>query len=121
MMASVVESGAVERLTGLVDAADRFDYNAEDLRGAQIAAMNERFQDRVGKIRLLRLRAEEAGVSEIRSLEDAVPLLLPHTAYKSYPESFLMDEKWDKLTKWMDSVSTHRLPAQDVARDQGRR
>jgi hypothetical protein len=114
-MATVAETGAAERLTRLVDAPDRYDYSAADLRDTQVAAMNERFQDRVGKIKLLRLRAEEAGISEIRSLEDAVPLLLPHTAYKSYPESFLMDEKWDKLSKWLDSVSTHRVPPIDNA------
>ena len=114
-MATVVEGGAVERLTRLVDAPDRYDYAAEDLRAAQIEAMNERFQDRVGKIKLLKHRAEEAGISEIRSLEDAVPLLLPHTAYKSYPESFLMEEKWDKLSRWLDSVSTYRVPAVDKA------
>jgi hypothetical protein len=39
-----------------------------------------------------------------RLLED-VPLLLPHTAYKSY--QLLMDEKWDKLR--LDSVATHRV------------
>jgi hypothetical protein len=114
-MATVMEESAVERLTRLVDAPDRYDYRAEDLRPVQVQAMNERFQDRVGKIRLLKLRAEEAGITEIRSLEDVVPLLLPHTAYKSYPESFLMDRKWDKLGKWLDSVSTHRVPPQDPA------
>ncbi|MFA7604266.1 MAG: hypothetical protein WCY29_14790 [Novosphingobium sp.] len=114
-MATVTQGGAVERLTRLVDAPDRYDYAPEELREAQVAAMNERFQDRVGKIKLLKLRADEAGVGEIRALEDAVPLLLPHTAYKSYPESFLMEEKWDRLSKWLDSVSTHRVPAIDRA------
>jgi hypothetical protein len=109
-MATVVESGAVERLTRMVNASDRYDYAADDLRAAQVEALNERFQDRVGKIKLLKLRAEEAGITEIRSVEEVVPLLLPHTAYKSYPESFLMEEKWDKLGKWLDSVSTHRVP-----------
>jgi hypothetical protein len=118
-MATVLEESAVQRLTGLVDAPDRYDYRAEDLREAQVQAMNERFQDRVGKIKLLKLRAEEAGITEIRSMEDVIPLLLPHTAYKSYPESFLMEEKWDKLGKWLDSVSTHRVPAidRDAIRD----
>ena len=37
-------------------------------------------------------------------------LLFPHTAYKSYPESFLTDERWDRLAKWLDTVSTHRVP-----------
>src|SRR3546814_6381096 len=52
-------------------------------------------------------------IDTIRSHAEAVPLLLPHTAYKSYPESWLMDERWDRLGKWMDTVSSHRVPAQD--------
>jgi hypothetical protein len=36
-----------------------------------------------------------------------VPLLLPHTAYKSYPESFLVNERWDRLTKWLGTVSAY--------------
>ncbi len=35
-----------------------------------------------------------------------MPLLLPHTAYKSYPESFLTGKRWDRLTKWLGTVST---------------
>jgi len=112
-MATTATSGAVERLTRMVDAADRYDYSASDLRAAQVEAMDERLQSRLDRIKLLRHRAEEAGIDTIRSLDDAVPLLLPHTAYKSYPESFLMEEKWDKLGKWLDSVSTHRVPAID--------
>jgi hypothetical protein len=42
-----------------------------------------------------------------RDLADVVPLLLPHTAYKSYPESFLIEQKWDRLTKWLGTVSTY--------------
>ena len=109
-MATVAQSGAVERLTSLVHAEDRYDYSAQDVRDTQVEAMNERFQDRVGKIKLLRHRAEEAGISAIRSLEEASKVLFPHTAYKSYPESFLMDERWDRLSKWLDTVSTYRVP-----------
>ena len=99
-------STAVEQLTGLVTADDRFSYPAADLRKTQIEAMNERFQDRVGRIKLLALRAKEADATEISSLDDMVPLLFPHTAYKSYPESFLTEKKWDRLAKWLGTVSS---------------
>lgn len=114
-MATVVESGAVGRLTSRVGSEDPYDYSPEEVRDLQIEAMNERLQDRIEKIRLVAHRAREAGITDIRSLEDAVPLLLPHTAYKSYPESFLMDERWDRLGKWLDTVATYRVPPQDVA------
>ena len=71
---------------------DRFDHSADELAELQIAAIDERFQARRSEMRLLDYRAEEAGITEIRSFEDVVPLLFPHTAYKSYPESFLLDE-----------------------------
>ena len=114
-MATVAQTGAVERLMRLVDAEDRFSYSAEELRETQIAALNERLQDRVGRIKLLGHRAKEAGITEIRELADMVPLLFPHTAYKSYPESFLIEERWDRLTKWLGTVSPYPIVALDYA------
>lgn len=78
-----------------------------EVRDLQVKALNERLQERIDKIKLVKLRAEEAGITEVNRLEDMVPLLLPHTAYKSYPESFLTDKKWDRLTKWLGTVSTY--------------
>ncbi len=76
-----------------------------EVRETQIAAMNERLHEQGQRIKLVALRAKDAEIAEIRSLADAVPLLLPHTAYKSYPESFLTEKKWDRLTKWLGTVS----------------
>ncbi|MEZ5743860.1 MAG: hypothetical protein R3D89_09055 [Sphingomonadaceae bacterium] len=105
---------AADKLTAMVDSTERYDFSADELRETQIAAMNERFQERKDQIKLLGRRAEEAGLTEITSFEDVVPVLLPHTAYKSYPESFLIDERWDRLSKWLDTVSTHRVPKIDA-------
>ncbi|HSA53839.1 MAG TPA: hypothetical protein VLH10_27475 [Yinghuangia sp.] len=109
-------SSAVDKLMRQGDAADRFDQSHADLRETQIAALDERFQERKDRIKLLRHRADEAGVTEIRGLADVVPLLFPHTAYKSYPESFLIDEKWDRLTKWLGTVSPYPISPVDASR-----
>jgi hypothetical protein len=100
---------AVERLTRFQSDENRFDIPHSELRDAQVAALNERFQERKDNIKLLGHRAKEAGATEIRSIQDAVPLLFPHTAYKSYPEGWLMEEKWDRLTKWLGTVSSHPI------------
>lgn len=100
---------AAEKLMGQVQVKDRFDYDPKDIRETQIAALNERFQERKDKIKLLAMRAMEAEATEITAINDIVPLLFPHTAYKSYPESFLMEEKWDRLTKWLGTVSPHAI------------
>ncbi|MCE7795825.1 hypothetical protein LWE61_04540 [Sphingobium sufflavum] len=105
---------AVERLTKLIDSDDRYNIPHADVHDVQIEAMNERFQERKDAIKLVGHRAAEAGISEVRSFEDIVPLLLPHTAYKSYPENWLREERWDRLSKWMDTVSTYRVPVDKV-------
>jgi hypothetical protein len=99
----------VDRLVGLKIAQNRFDLSFAEIRDAQILAMNERLYERIGAIKLLALRAEEADITRIDRLEDVVPLLLPHTAYKSYPESFLREKRWDRLTKWLGTVSTYPI------------
>ena len=106
-------SQTIEKLTSLVSADKRYDIPFAELRAPQIEAVNERFQDRKGRIKLLAHRARQAGLTEIRSREEMTKVLFPHTAYKSYPESFLMNGKWDKLGKWLDTVSTHLVPALD--------
>jgi hypothetical protein len=106
---------AVERLTGLVSDENRFDIAYADLRETQIAAINERFQERKDQLKLLGHRAKEAGITEVRSVDDVVPLLFPHTAYKSYPEGWLMQEKWDRMTKWLATISSHPIEGVDLA------
>jgi hypothetical protein len=103
-----------DRLTGLVSSDYRFNIPYAELRDAQVAALNERFQEKKDVIRLLGHRAREGGVSEVRSLEDAVQLLFPHTAYKSYPESWLTAERWDKLTQWLNTISAHPIRPIDM-------
>jgi hypothetical protein len=103
---------AVEKLTRLVEAPERFDIPWEDLLPVQVAAMNERFQQRKDVIKLLAHRAEEGGVAEVRRLADIVPLLFAHTAYKSYPENWLAEQKWDRMGRWLSTVSSH--PVKDV-------
>jgi len=105
---------AADKLMSKVAAEDRFDYSAAEVRDLQVQALNERFQERRNAIKLLKMRAEEAGIEEITSLDDMVGLLFPHTAYKSYPESFLMDERWDRLTKWLGTISPHPIEGVDL-------
>ena len=106
---------AVEQLKSLAEASDRFDIPAAELLPTQLEAANELLQDRIDKIRLLRNRAESGGIRTIREPADIVPLLFAHTAYKSYPEGWLTEQKWDRLGKWLETVSTHPVVGVDTA------
>jgi hypothetical protein len=108
-------SPAVEKLTAMITAEDRFNHCAADLRQLQAEALDERFQERKGTIKLLGKRAEDAGTAQVRAIEDVVPLLFPHTAYKSYPESFLSEGKWDRLTRWLGTISPYPITPMETA------
>lgn len=100
---------AADKLMTLVADPQRFTFSAEELRATQVAALDERFQERKDRIRLLGLRARDAGVERIGSVAEVVPLLFPHTAYKSYPEGYLIEERWDRLTKWLGTISPYPI------------
>jgi hypothetical protein len=99
----------VQKLTELATLDNRFNTAYADLRAAQIQAMNERFRERKEAIKLLGHRAAEAGIADVRSAADIVPLLFPHTTYKSYPENWLREEKWDRMGKWLGTVSSYPI------------
>jgi hypothetical protein len=107
-----------DRLLSLMQNGEGFELPFSEISDAQVAAMNERFGEQSQKIKVVGMRAGDAGKSSIDSREDAVAMLLPHTAYKSYPESFLLEQKWDKLTRWLSTVSAHptgNTDLQDIA------
>lgn len=80
-----------------------------------IAALDARFQERRRQVPVLAQRADAEGITAIRAHEDMVPLLFPHTTYKSYPESLIAKGNWKQLNRWLDSLSTHRVADVDVS------
>ncbi|WP_298196452.1 hypothetical protein [Novosphingobium sp.] len=106
---------AVETLIGLMPEGRGFALPHGAVRDLQLAALDERLREQAPRIRLVALRAEDAGIDRIRALADVVPLLLPHTAYKSYPETVLTGGKWAVLTRWLATVSAQPVDGIDLA------
>lgn len=106
---------AVDRLMGYMPDGSGHGLDFSEVRRLQIAGMNERLQEQGSRIKLVAMRAADAGISVIEAAEDVIPLLLPHTAYKSYPESFLVEKKWDRLTKWLGTVSAYPTDNVDLS------
>jgi hypothetical protein len=109
----------VDRLVSLVDTENPFGVPFSEVLPRQLEAINERFKDRVEKIKLLQNRAETGGITKIRRMADIVPLLFAHTAYKSYPEGWLTEKKWDRMGRWLDTVSTNRVEPMDTRKIEG--
>lgn len=105
---------AVDQLLALQSATDRFDIDPADLRPLQIAAVNERLAERVEQIPLLRNRVQTAEIDKVVEPDDLVPLLFAHGAYKSYAQSWLAQGRWDRMAKWVGTVSTCPAGAVDI-------
>ena len=89
----------------IVDPDKAYDMPTQDLLPLQLQAAQELFAERVNQIPLVRKRAEEADITGIRKLEDLVPLLFAHTVYKSYPQSFVDNNRWDRMLQWLQTLS----------------
>lgn len=104
---------AVERLIQLVNSKDRYDIPLAELMPVQLEAVRERMATHSASIQFVRNRIEDTGVKRIGELADVVPLLFAHTAYKSYPESWLAKGHWQLLAQWLDTVSAYRVEGVD--------
>jgi len=100
-------ASALEDLLSLRDRPDRFDTPVAELLPLQLEAAQERFETRIDQIPLLKNRADSAGVDKISSTEDLVPLLFAHNTYKSYAEAWLAEGQWDRMARWLQTVSTY--------------
>jgi len=91
-----------------------FNQPAGVVRPLQLQAAQALFEERVGQIPLLRRRADEAGITRIERFDDIVPLLFAHTVYKSYPQSFIDGNRWDRMLQWLAALSAEKLNSVDV-------
>lgn len=95
-----------QQLVAMITDPDKaYDVPMRDLLPLQLQAAQELFAERVNQIPLVKKRAEDADITGIRKLEDLVPLLFAHTVYKSYPQSFVDNNRWDRMLQWLQTLS----------------
>jgi hypothetical protein len=85
----------------------------------QLKAVKQRLEKLAPLVSALRNQMEEAGVTGIQTLDDVVPLLFPHTTYKSYPVSLIERSRFDHLTRWLSSVTSIDLSGVDASKCEG--
>ena len=95
----------------LVEASynEAFELNTEQLDAVYLRGIQNRFDALRESVPVLSRLAKEQGIEKIETLDDAVPLLFPHTVYKSYPLSLLERGQMDRLTRWLDGLTNYDL------------
>lgn len=90
---------------------DRNETDSYQLRG-----LRKRFGELADHIVPLKVLADKNRITEIDSLDTAAPLLFAHTVFKSYPMSFLEGNRFDRLTRWLDQLTSLDLSGVDASR-----
>ena len=85
-----------------------------ELESLQRAAMARRFAQHRARIEIVRKLAERLRIDALHEFDDVVPLLFPHTAFKSYPASLLDKKRFDLMTKWLGKVTSYDLSNVDT-------
>src|ERR1700739_2386437 len=85
-----------------------------ELEELQRQAMGIRFQQHRESIEILRKLADRLGITALNEFNDVVPLLLSHTAFKSYPAALIDKKRFDLMTRWLDKLTSYDLSAVDT-------
>jgi hypothetical protein len=90
-----------------------YGHAQSELTALRLDAVNAVLAERRQQVPILDRRAREAGLERATRLSDLVPLLFPHTTYKSYPASFVEKKRWKDLARWLTTLSANDLTAVD--------
>jgi hypothetical protein len=92
-----------------------FTLTPDQIRQFQDHWVAKRFADLRPRVAMLDKLAKEQGIDTVACADDAAPLLLAHTVYKSYPMSYLENYEFDRLTKWLSGLTATDLSRVDGA------
>jgi len=102
------------QLLDQITTPDPFGLSRDEVEAMQVEAADALFQVLRTKIPVLERRAQETGIKRISSFDDLVPLLFAHTVYKSYPEAFINNGRWDRMNAWLSTLAADDWTGVDV-------
>jgi hypothetical protein len=98
-----------------LDADEVYSLDSREVAELQLTGLQYRFETLRPRIRAVSSLADDLGITAVRELEDVVPLCLPHTMYKSYSGRHLENGRYDRLSEWLDGLTTEDLSGVDVS------
>jgi hypothetical protein len=94
--------------------AELFALDYDEVAKLQIHHFRNRFEEIRHKVTALKRLAEDVEVDSVTSLDDLAILAFPHTIYKSYAVSSVDNNRYDLMTKWLQSLTSHDLSKVDL-------
>jgi hypothetical protein len=94
--------------------AELFDIDYDEVAKLQLHHFKNRFQHLRKTVSALDRLADDVEIDEVTSLDDLATLIFPHTIYKSYAVSAVDNNRYDLLTRWLQSLTAHDLSKVDL-------
>ena len=86
-----------------------FSLSKDEVEEAQLKALALRLEKLRPQIAALDHLATRQKVDRIEKFADAPPVLFDHRVYKSYPLGMVEQRKFDRMTTWLQRMTTHDL------------
>ena len=97
-----------------VSSPDLFDIDYDQIAKLQLHHFKRRFALMRDRVPALTRLADDVEIDAIGSFDDLASLAFPHTTYKSYSAADLDNGRYDRMTRWLQSLTTHNLSHVDV-------
>jgi hypothetical protein len=91
-----------------------YDYDPAEIQQLQFEAIRRRFAEMRPRIGVLDRLAEDLAVDRLDSAEDITALCFPHTTYKSYSLTLIEQGRFDRLNRWLNTLTAHDLSKVDL-------
>jgi hypothetical protein len=91
-----------------------YDLDADAVADLQQYWLRRRFNDLRPRIKALDKLAQDLDINEIDTIDDVVPLCFPHTMMKAYAVSDLNKRRFDRMNRWLGTLSIYDLSSVDV-------
>jgi hypothetical protein len=96
-----------------------FGMERAEVEEFQLRSVRQRLEKLAPRVKALSSQMENSGTTAINTLNDVVPLLFSHTAYKSYPISIVENGRFDRLTQWLSGMTSLDLSGVDATKCTG--
>jgi hypothetical protein len=110
--AAVIEDVSVLRR---LSNEELYDFDPAELESIHLHWLRRRLREMRSRLTALDRLAGDIGVDDIENLDEAVALCFPHTMYKSYSLGDVEKGRFDRLTRWLGTLTMYDLSAVDTA------
>jgi hypothetical protein len=92
-----------------------YTLSRKDYEPLQLAVLQRRFDQFRDSVEALQRLVSRQGVTRIDSFGDALPLFFDHRVLKNYPLNIIETRNFEKLTAWLNRLTTHDLSRMDLS------